>query len=369
MIEVRCATCGKPFSVKPSRVERLKNGLICCSKECTSLLKKTLYLGDKNPNYKHERHLDFIYNITHDGAYLLGLIYSDGSIRDTSITIFQKAQESGFLLEHISNLIYGKPNLVSNFVNGQSLTINDKQLVDFIMSLGGVKKGRKSKAVRLPDLPEDKMWSFICGYFDGDGGFTYDYKYPKIKITSNSPELLFQISKYWKVNYTGKDNISASGYKALDICGKMYENVSIKHGKKYNYYLDILNWEPLPSGKWFASNYFKYKKLSPDAIAPVKYRVTDSGYDIFAVEFSYNETIDMYIFDSRLAVEPLPGYYFDLVGRSSLPMNGFMFMGGVGIIDRSYVGSVKMYVKKIIETADADIKLPFKFGQLRRIYG
>lgn len=362
MIDVRCSKCGKLFNVKPSRLERLKTGLICCSTECSSLLKKALYLGDKNPNYKHDRSLDFIYEITHDGAYLLGLIYSDGTIRDNSIIIHQNAKDSGFLLEHISNLIYGKPSLAINLISGQLLTINDKRLVDFILSLGGIKKGKKNKTVCLPDIPKDKMWSFICGYFDGDGGFKYDYKYPKIKITSNSHKLLSQIAEYWEVNYTGKDNINASGYKALDICGKMYENVSLRHSKKYYYFLDILNWEPLPSGPWFDRNYFKCKKLSEKAIIPLKKRITDSGYDIFAVEFSYDKNLDLYILDSRLAIEPLPGYYFDLVGRSSLPKNGLMFVGGVGIIDRSYVGSIKMYVKKLID--DVNIDLPFKFGQL-----
>ena len=172
MIKVRCAECGKPFSVKPSRVNRLKNGLICCSTECAGLLKKTLYLGDSNPNFKYNRSLDFVYNMTHDGAYLLGLIYSDGSIKDNSITIFQNPHDSGFLLEHVSNLIYGNPTHAKDVMGGQLLSINDKRLVEFILSLGGSHKGKKSSTVGLPNIPRDKMWSFICGYFDGDGSFT-----------------------------------------------------------------------------------------------------------------------------------------------------------------------------------------------------
>ena len=45
-----CPVCGKEFWVKPSRVKRTK-GDICCSKECSSILRKTTYLGENNPQY------------------------------------------------------------------------------------------------------------------------------------------------------------------------------------------------------------------------------------------------------------------------------------------------------------------------------
>jgi len=143
----------------------------------------------------------------------------------------------------------------------------------------------------------------------------------------------------------------------------MYKNVSFRHTKKYEYFIDLLNWEPLPSGPWYKDAVFKYKKLSEKAVAPHKSRVTDSGYDIFAVEILYDEKTGLYTANTMLAVEPIAGWYFDMVGRSSLPKTGFVFAGAVGIIDRSYVGPVKMLLKKIRSNAVVP-DLPFKMAQL-----
>lgn len=45
-----CPVCGKEFWVKPSRVKRTK-GDICCSRECSSILRQTTYSGEGNPQY------------------------------------------------------------------------------------------------------------------------------------------------------------------------------------------------------------------------------------------------------------------------------------------------------------------------------
>lgn len=331
-------------------------------------MKSESYLGDKNPNFKHERDLSCIYDLSPEGAYILGLIYSDGHIEDNKIDIYQH-RDYKVMLSRISQLLFNQ-DLVTENVNGICvLSINDKRLVDFVLSLGGTCTGKKSSAVSLPNIPEDKIWPFICGFFDGDGGFHYNYRYPSIRITSNSPKMLEGIAKHWEVNYSGHDTIEASGYKALDICGKMYESCKFYHPKKKLYYEDILNWEPLPSGPWLKDSFFKCKKFSPEARIPEKSRVTDSGYDLHAVDLQLDEKTGLYIADTRLAVEPIPGHYFDLIGRSSLPKNGFHFVGGVGIIDRSYVGSIKMYLQKIGDSADS-VVLPFKCGQLipRKIF-
>lgn len=359
---VRCHHCGIPFYIKKFRLNRLKNGKISCSRECAAKLKQQIYNGDKNPNFKYEKNLNFIYNMSHDGVYILGLIWADGTIHKNTIQLSQNESESRNLLSSISYKIFGFDNTKQKNKNLSTLEITDKTLVDFIINLGGIKKGKKSNCIEFPKIPVEKNWSFICGYFDGDGGFKYNYKYPEISITSNSPKMLIETAKYWNVNYKSGDKIYASGYKALDICDKMYKNVSFHHSKKYDYFIDILNWEPLSNGSWLKDIYFKYKKLSKEAITPTKERATDIGYDIYGIEVEYKEDCDLYVLDTKIAIQPIPGYYFDVVGRSSLPKSGFIFAGGVGIIDPGYVGSIKMYLKKIRK--NAEITLPFKAGQL-----
>jgi len=362
MVNIRCHNCGIPLQIKISRLKRLKNGKISCSRECASILKKSLYSGDKNPNFKYKKNLEFIYNFSHDGAYMLGLIWADGSIHKNTIQLSQNDKISGGLLKSISYRIFGLDKTKKR-KNLSILEITDKKIIDFILSLGGINKGKKSDTIELPNISKDVIWSFLCGYFDGDGSFKYNYKYPEISITSNSSKMLNQISKIWGVDYkSGSDKIYASGYKALDICGKMYQNVTLRHLKKYEYFMDILNWEPLSSGPWLKEKYFKCKRLSKDAILPTKNRVTDIGYDLYGVEVTYKKEFDLYLLDTKIAVQPIPGYYFDVVGRSSLPKKGFIFAGGVGIIDPGYIGSIKMYLKKIRN--DVEMDFPFKAGQL-----
>lgn len=359
-IEVRCANCGIAFDVKPSRIKRLKRFEICCSKECTGNLKSKEYLSDKNPNHRYDKDLSMFYDLTNDGAYILGLIYSDGHLNEDSIEIYQH-ERYGYNLHRISNKIFGFENIHKRTDGILTLAICDKKLVEFILSLGGIQIGYKADMVSLPNIPEDKMWSFIAGYFDGDGGFKYNYRYPEINISSTSSTMLSQIAAYWDVNYSGGDRIESYGYKALDICGKMYGNVSFRNNLKYDYYSDILNWEPLHGGKWFKNEYFKFKKLDRSAIPPTKSRVTDSGYDVCAI--SLTKEGPFYVADTRLAIEPIPGYYFELFGRSSLPAKfGFTFALGTGIIDRSYTGSLKMYLLKIDDRPLPE--LPFKCGQI-----
>ncbi len=219
------------------------------------------------------------------------------------------------------------------------------------------------KDARWEAFPEDVKWSVVCGIFEALGEFCYDHRRPEIRI-AKAPEPLMEIAACaWNVEITDNRSISATGHKAIDICGRMYKQVNYRYGEKYDSYIDILNWEPFPQGDWLKTACFKCKKLDPRAVVPQKKRPTDSGYDIFAVELTYDPETDLYTADTRLAVEPIPGYYFDMVGRSSLPSTGFFAAGGVGIIDRGYVGSVKMRLKKFRDAAPVPT-LPFRFGQL-----
>ena len=359
----QCCICKTPLSVKPYILKKTKTGEISCSMECATKRKTKMYLGKKNPNHKKDYDYDCIYNLDSYGAYILGLLWSDGHISKGTISIFQKDKD---ILLKISNKIYKKDFTKKRKTDNElyELEFNSTELVDFVLSLGGINIGKKSDKISIPNISEELKWPFICGYFDGDGGFKYNHRYPEISIASNSPKMLMEVAKYWGVNYVGKDKIYASGYKALDICGKMYDSTPIKLNRKYEYYLEILNWEPLPNGRWSKEEFFRFKKLHKNSIPPQKDRVTDSGYDVHAIEF---EEIDkeqgIYVADMRLAVQPIPGWYFDLIGRSSMPKNNFHFLGGVGVIDRSYVGSLKMWIQKIDKNKPLP-KLPFKIAQL-----
>lgn len=80
----------------------------------------------------------------------------------------------------------------------------------------------------------------------------------------------------------------------------------------------------------------KVKKLHPDATFEKAHDI-DSGYDLTAVDWVYKEN-GLFHIKLGVAIEPPPGYYFDLVPRSSFSKTGFIFVNNVGVIDEGYRG-------------------------------
>jgi dUTP pyrophosphatase len=75
------------------------------------------------------------------------------------------------------------------------------------------------------------------------------------------------------------------------------------------------------------------------------------------------------MYATGISVRPPPGFYFDLVARSSLSKTGYMLANGIGIIDRDYTGEILVALRKIDKDAP-DLVLPAKIVQLipRRWY-
>jgi len=72
---------------------------------------------------------------------------------------------------------------------------------------------------------------------------------------------------------------------------------------------------------------------------------------------------NVYFFDTGVRVSPPPGFYFDLVPRSSIFKSGFMLANSVGIIDMTYRGTIKVPLVKVNETKEIP-KLPWRAVQL-----
>lgn len=284
--------------------------------------------------------------------YFLGFAFEDARLEDNKLVI-TKRRDVGRLLSEICKSYNCSKR--TDFAT----TIEDRDIIKLFSEHGVFDKKR------MLSIPEESVWSFIVGYFDAYGSFMPGGDNPKITIFSPRPEVIDFVSKHWKVRTHYVDKISAFGYKAIDICGRMYAASDYKNTHKYNLFWDSLNWQPRDD--WHRKEVFRYMKLDPKAIPPCKERLTDSGYDIHAVELEkcYG---NVYKADTKLAVKPSPGFYFDLVGRSSLPIKGWSFLQGVGVVDKSYQGNLMMHLMKLDDRPLP--KLPFKCGQLipRRIW-
>lgn len=324
-------------------------------------------MGSMNPNFKYAKDFSMFDELTDDGAYILGLIWSDGTVRQNTVEIALQKQDRQVLVD-ISKIIFGKDLVTDSLLRPMSfLTINDKEFVNRILSYGGICKGKKSDVLEFPKIPDHLMTSFIAGYFDGDGAIYDRDGYPRFKISSNSKKIILQIIDHFNLhNDITVDRkqfcLEVSGFRALDLCQEIYHNKkTLKIQRKYLAYFNMLNWQP--KSLWKIQPEFLVKKIDRRAQVPIKKRSTDSGYDVAAIileKVSGNNKL--WKADLGIAVRPPTGWYFDLIGRSSLPMKGWHFAGGTGVIDQSYTGSIMMYLEKIDDKPLPE--LPFVCAQL-----
>ena len=107
---------------------------------------------------------------------------------------------------------------------------------------------------------------------------------------------------------------------------------------------------------------FKWKRLVPEAVAPYKAFRSDSGYDLTLISL-VKKVGDVSFFTTGIAVEPPVGYYFDLVGRSSISKTGYSVANCVGIIDHGYRGPIIVALRKH-DQLSADLPLPCRLVQL-----
>lgn len=97
----------------------------------------------------------------------------------------------------------------------------------------------------------------------------------------------------------------------------------------------------------------KFKKLTENAIAPVKAHATDAGFDLTTIGVSteINECGQINIvYHTGIAVEIPEGYFGLLVPRSSVAKKSILLTNSAGVIDSGYRGEV---IAKFRHTNDA----------------
>lgn len=106
-----------------------------------------------------------------------------------------------------------------------------------------------------------------------------------------------------------------------------------------------------------------FTKRIEGAVTPTKKHNTDAGFDLTLVKLLKVDDYGTEWYDTGIAVQPPSGYYFDLVGRSSLIKKGRQLANCVGIIDETYRGNIMVALTKLSPNAP-DLELPNRACQL-----
>jgi len=242
--------CRKNYTMEFRQYVKLTNnnlGKLPCI-FCSRTLK---FSGRNNPNTKYKSINDNFFNQidTNDKAYLLGWIASDGHIgeRGFKISIHQKDIEILNIFQKLICLEVPIRKFETDTSKMCSFEINSKQISKDLCLILNIKPGKKSNTVNFPILNTDHLhWSFIRGYFDGDGSINSQikskYPYAKGNIKSNSDNMLNGIRKFCKLN--GKitcSMISITNNVFLNFLDQMYAVPGFKLERKYNRYVGWKN--------------------------------------------------------------------------------------------------------------------------------
>ena len=111
----------------------------------------------------------------------------------------------------------------------------------------------------------------------------------------------------------------------------------------------------------------KFKKLSEDAVLPVKAHATDAGLDLTAtvITTQINECGQlMLVYHTGLAAEIPEGYVGLLFPRSSVYKKSLAQTNSVGVIDAGYRGEIMAVFKVTTDVIPAVYKQGERFAQL-----
>lgn len=92
----------------------------------------------------------------------------------------------------------------------------------------------------------------------------------------------------------------------------------------------------------------RFKKLRRDAVTPTKAHPTDAGFDLTAVTRTLGPEGRYIEYGIGIAVEVPDGFVGLLFPRSSISNTCLRLANGVGVLDASYRGEIKMRFKTVI---------------------
>lgn len=102
----------------------------------------------------------------------------------------------------------------------------------------------------------------------------------------------------------------------------------------------------------------QFVRKHDDAVTPTRAHFSDVGLDLTAIKEYKILPNGVVLYDTGIAVSPPPGYYIEIVPRSSMSKTGWMLANSVGTIDPSYTGNLFIALVRVVLNAPTP-ELPF----------
>lgn len=158
-------------------------------------------------------------------AYVLGFAFADSTASRNCIVFFQKEAE---ILNKIKRAVCSTAPLQYKD-NLYHLPINSKRIINKLKEFKII--GNKTYTKKFPEIKEEYKWSFVRGFFDGDGHINKKGNYLTFSCCSKDfsyPLYEFLKSEELKVVLKEERNtirVVVSGYESLSVMReKMYRD-------------------------------------------------------------------------------------------------------------------------------------------------
>jgi len=245
-------------------------------------------------------------------------------------------------------------NTVNLFLGRDAMHSNSEQDVDSLLKSGLL----DSEGIPTSKNKIDTI-AFIRGMYEFNRMFGEEDT-TSIRLTDSQLKFIESIVES-KPIFEGGNTYRWPEHEKLDFLTTLYRNSGFHDKYTYKEYsVARINISNIKS--YNAKFSFEFAKTREDAVNPFKARASDSGFDITLLEKSGNiGKVEMY--STGIIVKPDLGWYFILAPRSSIIKSGYILANGVGIIDRSYRGEIKVPLIKIDESMP-DLELPSRLVQL-----
>ncbi len=181
-----------------------------------------------------------------DKAYFLGYLMADGCVCTSINRLDFGIHKKDISILHEFKIKLNSQNLVREYTKVAVINHTSKTLISDLAKHGCTNK--KSLTLQFPTtIPDNYIWSFIRGYFDGDGCVTShmpNTNKDRIRINFvgtkeflTSLQILFNTSYKLRTTGTYKRNyvLEITSKKNIEyIVSHMYKNATIKLERKYN---------------------------------------------------------------------------------------------------------------------------------------
>lgn len=218
-------------------------------------------------------------------AYILGFLYADGTVvangaktktyKTLNIKVKRTDDEVLFKMNKYlnGNIKYYNEELNGKLFEKARLSVYDKNLCNRLIKLGITpNKTYEENSFVFDNIPDEYKWSFIRGYFDGDGCINSNKNNQfTFELCSRNKKILESILNFIKMYINTSSKITkgdgvfririGGNRLVIEIRNYLYDNASIYLNRKYEKFMEIKSPEYKRKyiGIYYIEKYDKYK--------------------------------------------------------------------------------------------------------------